>query len=257
MVLECGPVLRHVQFKSRRLDAKTSTYKLNTRLAERPSGCVVWLGWSPQPNENRVHIEYRWFGGSPGEPLPDLGDVVAKHAKANAAGVKLERPGIRRVNLGRFELSTERPSSSTGCSGPYRTTVGPRLRESSAEFEPSLIEAPQHGEKRSMVSRAAWVLPKVSVTASSAWVRAISAISTVGSCTERALSAGPASGLIASGSSGWDLSPRKTTVGLWFSQDSARACCGCRLCRAIMACQSRRTASQPRAPLGQLRIGRP
>jgi hypothetical protein len=64
---------------------------------------VVWLGWSRRPNENRVDIQYRWFGGIPGEPLPDLGDVVAKHAKANAAGVKLERPGIRKVNLGRFE----------------------------------------------------------------------------------------------------------------------------------------------------------
>ena len=103
VVLECGQVLRHVQFKARRLDATTSTYKINTRLADRPSGCVVWLGWLRRPSENRVDIEYRWFGGLPGEPLPDIGDVVAKHAKANAAGVKLERPDIRRINLGKFE----------------------------------------------------------------------------------------------------------------------------------------------------------
>lgn len=103
VVLESRLVLRHVQFKARRLDAKTSTYKINTRLAERPSGCVIWLGWSRRPHENRVNIEYRWFGGGPGKPLPDLGTVVAKHAKGNAAGVKLERPNIRRVNLGKFE----------------------------------------------------------------------------------------------------------------------------------------------------------
>jgi hypothetical protein len=103
VVLECSRVLRHVQFKARRLDAKTSNYKINTRLADRPSGCVVWLGWSRRPNENRVDVEYRWFGGPPGEPLPDLGGVIAKHAKANAAGVKLERPGIRQINLGPFE----------------------------------------------------------------------------------------------------------------------------------------------------------
>lgn len=103
VVLECGPVIRHVQFKARRLGAKTSKYKINTRLAERPSGCVVWLGWERRPGENRLDIQYRWFGGKPGERLPDLGDVVAKHTKANAAGIKLERQGIRSINLGLFE----------------------------------------------------------------------------------------------------------------------------------------------------------
>lgn len=103
VVLECGSVIRHVQFKARRLDARTSTYKINAKLAERPSGCVVWLGWSRLPSENRVAVQYRWFGGLPGERLPGLGDVVAKHSKANARGVKLERPGIRRISLGKFE----------------------------------------------------------------------------------------------------------------------------------------------------------
>lgn len=103
VVLECGQVLRHVQFKARRIASATSTYKINTRLAERPSGCVIWIGWSRRPNANRVDIEYRWLGGKPGEPLPDLGNTVAKHSKANAEGVKLERPDIRVVNLGRFE----------------------------------------------------------------------------------------------------------------------------------------------------------
>jgi hypothetical protein len=103
VVLECGDVIRHVQFKARRLDAKTSTYKINTKLAERPSGCIVWLGWSRPASVNRVDVEYRWFGGKPGERLPSLGDVVAKHTKANALGIKVVRPGIRQLSLSKFE----------------------------------------------------------------------------------------------------------------------------------------------------------
>lgn len=103
VVLECGQVLRHVQIKSRASGGTTTRYKINTRLTDRPSGCVIWLGWQRQSDVNRLEMEYRWFGGLPGERLPDLGTTVAKHSKANAQGVKLERPGIRIVPLSRFE----------------------------------------------------------------------------------------------------------------------------------------------------------
>lgn len=103
VVLECGSVLRHVQIKSRALSGTTSSYKINMRLGERPSGCVIWIGWQRPSGSNRLDMQYRWFGGLPGQPLPALGDVVAKHSKANAQGIKLGRPRIRRVTLGRFE----------------------------------------------------------------------------------------------------------------------------------------------------------
>jgi hypothetical protein len=102
VVLECGSVLRHIQIKCRRLTGRTSAYSINTKLAKRPSGCIICIGWDVVPETRRVRMEYRWFGGQPGEPLPDLGSRLAKHAKANAQGIKLERPNIRQLKLSAF-----------------------------------------------------------------------------------------------------------------------------------------------------------
>jgi hypothetical protein len=103
VVFECGQVLRHVQIKGRAMNGTTTRYKINTRLAARPSGCVIWLGWQRRTDVNRLDMEYRWLGGLPGERLPDLGNTVAKHTKANAQGIKIERPDIRIVPPSRFE----------------------------------------------------------------------------------------------------------------------------------------------------------
>lgn len=103
VVLELGAITRHVQLKTRALTGKASAYTINTKLAKHASGCVVWMGWAKNPETNRIDLEYRWFGGAPGEPLPELGDVVGKHTKADAEGVKKERLSTRRVPLTKFE----------------------------------------------------------------------------------------------------------------------------------------------------------
>jgi hypothetical protein len=47
---------------------------------------------------------FAFFGGAPGKPLPDVSGMrVGRHTKANAQGVKAERPNIRDVPLSRFE----------------------------------------------------------------------------------------------------------------------------------------------------------
>ena len=73
VVLECGHVLRHVQLKSRALSGKNTRYKINTRLAERPSGCVVWIGWARRPGLNQVDMLALGFGAGAGdgEVVPD------------------------------------------------------------------------------------------------------------------------------------------------------------------------------------------
>lgn len=46
---------------------------------------------------------YLWFGGTPGNPLPNIeGFPVAKHTKGNKDGVKKERMDIRVLNKGKF-----------------------------------------------------------------------------------------------------------------------------------------------------------
>jgi hypothetical protein len=93
-------VLRHIQFKSTRLDGKAASVKVSLKLAEKPSGCVIWIIVCPDLSFHH----FLWFGGAPGLRLPALDDLrVAKHTKGNAHGVKLERPNHRVVPRGRFE----------------------------------------------------------------------------------------------------------------------------------------------------------
>lgn len=100
LVIEANGFLRHIQLKAMIRGGKRANVGINTKLARKNSGCVIWMVYGP------VTLDlgpFRWLGGLPGEPLPDLGDRVAKHSKGNAAGVKTERPGHRVVPAGRFE----------------------------------------------------------------------------------------------------------------------------------------------------------
>ena len=100
ILLEANGVERHVQLKSSFVGAKTARQKINVRLAEKPSGCVIWVWFDPETLELS---EFLWFGASPGKPLPALGDKVGKHVKGNRHGHKAERASIRVINKGRFE----------------------------------------------------------------------------------------------------------------------------------------------------------
>ncbi|MES0863743.1 hypothetical protein ABLN87_15445 [Ruegeria sp. SCPT10] len=100
VLLEANGTVRHVQLKSSFVGAKTSRQKINIHLSERPSGCVVWIRFDP---DNLDLTEYLWFGGDPGEPLPELGNRIGKHSKGDQHGIKAQRSGIRVLNKGQFE----------------------------------------------------------------------------------------------------------------------------------------------------------
>lgn len=94
LVLSYKAVVRHIQFKTMRAGGKASSVKISLKLAEKPSGCVVWI----VVTHDLTFEHFRWFGGAPGEPLPLIHELnTAKHVKGNAAGVKLKRPNHRVV----------------------------------------------------------------------------------------------------------------------------------------------------------------
>lgn len=100
LVLGSNKIMRHIQFKSSRVDGKAANVKVSLKLSEKPSGCVIWI--IVQPNLTFDH--YLWFGGAPGEVLPSLETFrVAKHSKGNSDGVKLEQPNHRVVPRGQFK----------------------------------------------------------------------------------------------------------------------------------------------------------
>jgi hypothetical protein len=99
LVLECDGILRHIQLKASHQDSSTANVGINLHLAGKPSGCVIWLWFNPDTLQfNR----YLWFGGTPGKPLPPLGDKAGKHSRGNKTGYKAERPNIRIVGRRAF-----------------------------------------------------------------------------------------------------------------------------------------------------------
>lgn len=95
LVAECNGYIRHIQLKSTYRGANTSRQKVHIDLAHKPSGCVVWVYFDQDSLELGP---YFFFGGIPGEALPDISTFkMAKHTKGNARGNKAERPNIREL----------------------------------------------------------------------------------------------------------------------------------------------------------------
>ena len=104
LVIEACGVMRHIQLKAMVQDGRTASVPINTRLAAKPSACVIWMSYDPQ---SLAVTAWRWFGGPAGKPMPNLGNRKARHSRANARGVKSERPGVRILTAGRFERIAE------------------------------------------------------------------------------------------------------------------------------------------------------
>jgi hypothetical protein len=99
LVIGCNGIERHIQFKSSHKEGKATIVNVHTALCRKPSGCVLWIVFDE--NERKIG-PFLWFGGSPGRPMPELGDRVARHTRKP----KSERKAIRVVTKNRFEKLT-------------------------------------------------------------------------------------------------------------------------------------------------------
>jgi hypothetical protein len=102
VVLECNGVLRHVQLKTSKPN-KNDGQPVNVALASKPSGCVVWILRHEDIDNYRTKLSYRYFGSSPGIPLPNTDSFrLVKRTTKGRGGVKPTRASIRMIPKGKF-----------------------------------------------------------------------------------------------------------------------------------------------------------
>lgn len=104
LIAEAHGVVRHIQIKTPMTTSKTALQKVHVRLAEKPSGCVVWIVFDA---ETLAFQSFRFFGDAAGESLPSLAALkVGKHTKGDSENNKAERPNIRVIPKRQFEELT-------------------------------------------------------------------------------------------------------------------------------------------------------
>lgn len=100
LILEANGVIRHVQLKASYETSKVARHDVHVRLAEKPSGCVVWVVFDSEFNLGPFY----WFGAKAGQPLPAISDFpYAKSTRADSTGLKKIRTSLRRVPKSAFK----------------------------------------------------------------------------------------------------------------------------------------------------------
>lgn len=93
LVMARGPVVRHIQFKTGTAK-RPSKVSLARVLAEKPSGCAIWMRLDQDLNMG----PYFWFGGVPGQPLPAIDGYP------NALRPTRNKEGVRPVRVNHHEV---------------------------------------------------------------------------------------------------------------------------------------------------------
>ena len=101
LIAEASGYIRHIQLKTTVHGGKAANQKVHSKLAEKPSGCVIWIYF----DERTLSLgPFLYFGSEAGKPLPNLLEYkIAKHTKGNKEGFRAERPKIRVIPKGEFQ----------------------------------------------------------------------------------------------------------------------------------------------------------
>jgi|SRR5579883_1142478 len=98
VVFEHGPVVRHIQLKSKS-ERRPQKVSVSKTLALKPSGCVVAIVLTGNMEIERFY----WFGNAPGQPLPALsGFKPTKKLRRDREGKKPPRQNHVDVPISRF-----------------------------------------------------------------------------------------------------------------------------------------------------------
>ena len=106
LVLSRGPIVRHIQFRTKLQTSGAAAVKprrvsISRQLGDKPSGCVIWIVVTPMLELG----PYYWFGGLPGEPLPDIdGYRKPKRIGRTAEGNRPPRTNQRTIPTSEFEF---------------------------------------------------------------------------------------------------------------------------------------------------------
>lgn len=95
VVVACDGITRHIQLKSSHRLSKTRRVDVNTGIATKRGGCVIWMLFDAATLEPE---SYLWFGGGAQSTMPEFGDCVGRHTR----GQKKARPAIRVLARHRF-----------------------------------------------------------------------------------------------------------------------------------------------------------
>jgi hypothetical protein len=91
-------IVRHIQLKTSL--KKPRKISIARSLAEKPSGCVIWIQITPDLKLG----PYYWFGGTPGNRLPDISNFPnSMRPTRNKSGERPIRENYREVPLSKFE----------------------------------------------------------------------------------------------------------------------------------------------------------
>lgn len=159
LIAECYGIVRHIQLKASHLESSTNVQKVHVKLADKPSGCIVWVIF----DEHTLTFDhFLYFGDIAGEPLPNISELkIAKHAKGNAEGIKLERPSMRIVKKSNFvkinsceELFTKLFEIQVAESSPQNTTQKPTLENDFLKIHRIKLWAERSHQKNSQLIQA-------------------------------------------------------------------------------------------------------